>query len=111
MADLQNMENEIAIGLDKAIKNKEFKIYLQPRFSLTTGKIVGAESLVRWQREDGTILPPDSFIPVYEKNGRIIDLDFYMFEETVKLLANWKEQGIPAASDLHQCVCPSCPEQ
>lgn len=107
MADLQNMENEIAIGLDKAIKNKEFKIYLQPRFSLTTGKIVGAESLVRWQREDGTILPPDSFIPVYEKNGRIIDLDFYMFEETVKLLANWKEQGIPQrlisinASALH----------
>ena len=93
--------------LDKAIKNKEFKIYLQPRFSLTTGKIVGAESLVRWQREDGTILPPDSFIPVYEKNGRIIDLDFYMFEETVKLLANWKEQGIPQrlisinASALH----------
>ena len=89
------MENEIAIGLDKAIKNKEFKIYLQPRFSLTTGKIVGAEALVRWQREDGTILPPDSFIPVYEKNGRIIDLDFYMFEKTVKLMAKWKEQGLP----------------
>ena len=87
------MENEIAIGLDKAIKNKEFKIYLQPRFSLTTGKIVGAESLVRWQREDGTILPPDSFIPVYEKNGRIIDLDFYMFEETVKLLQTGRNRG------------------
>ncbi len=107
MADHQNMENEIATGIDKAIKNREFKVYLQPRFSLTTGKIVGAESLVRWQREDGTLLPPDSFIPVYEKNGRIIDLDFYMFEETVKLLAKWKEQGIPQrlisinASALH----------
>ena len=107
MADHQNMENEIAAGIDKAIRNKEFKVYLQPRFSLTTGKIVGAESLVRWQKEDGTLLPPDSFIPVYEKNGRIIDLDFYMFEETVKLLAKWKEQGIPQrlisinASALH----------
>lgn len=107
MADHQNMENEIATGIDKAIKNREFKVYLQPRFSLTTGKIVGAESLVRWQREDGTLLSPDSFIPVYEKNGRIIDLDFYMFEETVKLLARWKEQGIPQrlisinASALH----------
>ncbi len=107
MADHQNMENEIAAGIDKAIRNKEFKVYLQPRFSLTTGKIVGAESLVRWQREDGTLLPPDSFIPVYEKNGRIIDLDFYMFEETVKLLAKWKEQGLPQrlisinASALH----------
>ena len=107
MADRQNMENEIATGIDKAIRNREFKVYLQPRFSLTTGKIVGAESLVRWQKEDGTLLPPDSFIPVYEKNGRIIDLDFYMFEETVKLLANWKEQGIPQrlisinASALH----------
>ena len=70
-------------------------------------RIVGAESLVRWQKEDGTLLPPDSFIPVYEKNGRIIDLDFYMFEETVKLLAKWKEQGLPQrlisinASALH----------
>ena len=95
MADHQNMENEIATGIDKAIKNGEFKVYLQPRFSLTTGKIVGAESLVRWQKKDGTLLPPDSFIPVYEKNGCIIDLDFYMFEETVKLLAKWKEQGLP----------------
>ncbi len=107
MADRQNMENEIATGLDKAIRNREFKVYLQPRFSLTTGKIVGAESLVRWQKEDGTLLPPDSFIPVYEKNGRIIDLDFYMFEETVKLLAKWEEQGLPQrlisinASALH----------
>ena len=107
MADRQNMENEIATGIDKAIRNREFKVYLQSRFSLTTGKIVGAESLVRWQKEDGTLLPPDSFIPVYEKNGRIIDLDFYMFEETVKLLAKWKEQGLPQrlisinASALH----------
>lgn len=107
MADHQNMENEIATGIDKAIKNGEFKVYLQPRFSLTTGKIVGAESLVRWQKKDGTLLPPDSFIPVYEKNGCIIDLDFYMFEETVKLLAKWKEQGLPQclisinASALH----------
>lgn len=52
MADRQNMENEIATGIDKAIRNREFKVYLQPRFSLTTGKIVGAESLVRWQKED-----------------------------------------------------------
>lgn len=94
MEDQQNMKNEILNGVDKAIKNGEFKVYLQPRFSLQTEKIVGAETLVRWQREDGTLLPPDSFVPVYEKNGRIIDLDLYMFEETVKLLAKWKKQGI-----------------
>lgn len=94
MEEQQDMENEIINGIDNAIKNREFKVYLQPRFSMETEQIVGAETLVRWQREDGTLLSPDSFIPVYEKNGRIIDLDLYMFEETVKLLAKWKEQGI-----------------
>ena len=101
MADHQNMENEIATGIDKAIKNGEFKVYLQPSFLSDYWKDRRCGISGPLAKKDGTLLPPDSFIPVYEKNGCIIDLDFYMFEETVKLLAKWKEQGLPSVPDLH----------
>ena len=55
--------------------------------------IIGAEAVVRWQRPDGTVMIPDAFISLYERNGRIIDLDFFVFEEVVKFLAQNKKKG------------------
>lgn len=87
----KQLEQEIISEIDQALKNHEFKVYMQPIFSLENYTIVAAEALVRWIRPNGEVLQPSTFIPIYEANGRIIDLDFYVFEEVVKSLAKCKQ--------------------
>lgn len=87
LEEKQLIETEIINGITDALKNQEFKAYLQPKFSIKDGSIVGAEALVRWQRPDGRLLMPGDFIPLYEQSGRILELDFYMFEQVTAFLA------------------------
>lgn len=89
----QQLDNEIINGIDEALSQRQFQIYLQPKVSLKDGTIVGAEAQVRWYRSDGTILTPGYFIPLYERNGRIIDLDLYVFERVVEYLAKNERLG------------------
>ena len=76
------MQKTIENGFEDAIKNKEFKVYFQPKFNINANKFNGAEALVRWQKPDGTIISPGMFIPLFEKNGDIVKLDKYVLEET-----------------------------
>ena len=68
-----------------ALKNKEFMIYYQPKIDVITEKVIGAEALVRWQRTDGSMISPENFIPIYEKNGQIQKLDAYIFGQVCRL--------------------------
>ena len=68
-----------------ALKNKEFIIYYQPKIDVVTEKVIGAEALVRWQRTDGSMISPENFIPIYEKNGQIQKLDAYVFSAGVQI--------------------------
>lgn len=77
---------EIEKSMMKALDNGEFKVYLQPKYDLVTKEMVGAEALVRWIKDDGTMVYPDEFIPVFEKNGFIRQLDFYMLEHVCEML-------------------------
>ena len=71
------MEDALALG--------EFLVYLQPKFGLgDDNRVVGAEALVRWQH-DGKLIPPGEFIPLFEKNGFVNKIDYYIFEEVCKL--------------------------
>ncbi|MEG0368124.1 MAG: diguanylate cyclase, partial [Coprobacillus sp.] len=74
-------ESKLTNQMHKALKDKEFKLYLQPKFEIPSLKVVGAEALVRWQDEDHKLLYPDEFIPVFEQNGFISKLDFFVWEE------------------------------
>lgn len=86
-------ERSIESIMEEALIKKEFKVYLQPKYSLEEGnELVGAEALVRWLH-DGTLITPNRFIPVFEKNGFIVQLDYYMFEEVCKLQKKWLEMG------------------
>ena len=87
LKEKQKLEGEIINGIDQALAERQFQIYLQPKVSLRDGSIVGAEALVRWKTRDGKILTPDSFIPLFEASGRIEELDFYVFELVVQFLA------------------------
>ncbi len=71
----------------------DFMAYFQPKFNLVTNEVYGAEALARWKRVDGRIVPPIKFINSLEKIGYITDLDFYIFEETLKAMVSWKKQN------------------
>lgn len=77
---------EIEKDMIRAMEAGEFKVYLQPKYDLVTKKMVGAEALVRWIKEDGAVVYPDEFIPVFEKNGFIKQLDFFMLEKVCEML-------------------------
>lgn len=85
----QQMENT----MHQALSNREFEVYLQPKCDFKTGHLRGAEALVRWNKTDG-IVRPDEFIPVFEKNGFILQLDMFIFEEVAHLLQQWQEKGL-----------------
>ena len=68
-----------------ALTNGEYAIYLQPQFSLEDGSLVGAELLCRWDSPELGFLAPDRFIPQFERNGFISELDFYMMEQACSL--------------------------
>lgn len=84
--DIENVMNESLI-------NKEFKLFLQPKYDLLKDKVVGAEALVRWIRDDNTIYFPDQFIPIFESNGFCVELDIYMIDLVCQTLRNWIDLG------------------
>lgn len=94
MGERQTLANELTNGLNRAMERGEFKLYLQPKFSLKDFSVIGAEALVRWEREDGTVLYPDQFIPILETTGRIVDLDLYMFEQVAEFLKRGIQDGL-----------------
>ncbi|MFQ6861253.1 MAG: EAL domain-containing protein [Beduini sp.] len=86
-------EKEIEDTMDKALENHDFKVFLQPKVNLKTGKVSGAEALVRWIDPIKGMIYPNDFIPLFERNGFILKLDLYVFEEVCKLLQKWKNEG------------------
>ena len=107
MQKQRELENEIVNDMKEAMEQKQFKVYFQPQYSIKSHEIIGAEALVRWERDNGTVLSPNAFIPVYENNGKIIELDFYVFETVVEFIAENLKAGreqVPIsinASSLH----------
>lgn len=76
----------------QALARSEFKVFYQPKVSVYTGELVGAEALCRWFRDD-QIIPPIRFIPALEQNTDICRLDFYMLERVCRDLRRWQESG------------------
>ncbi|MEG2604754.1 MAG: EAL domain-containing protein, partial [Clostridia bacterium] len=67
--------------MHEGLERREFQVYLQPKAELATGKLIGVEVLCRWNSLELGFLPPNDFIPFFEKNGFIVTLDFYMLEQ------------------------------
>lgn len=89
--NMRSLENDMA----SALENEEFVVYLQPKIALNSGHVAGAEALVRWMRPGKGLVPPDSFIPLFEQNGFVVNLDFYVLEQVCKMLERWKQEGRP----------------
>lgn len=87
-------EKEIEDEMAAALVNGEFKVYLQPKYAIQDRpQIAGAEALVRWVHPAKGLIPPDSFIPLFEENRFILKLDFYVFEQVCKTLRRWLDSG------------------
>jgi len=76
----------------EALRNDEFKVFLQPKFDIKTEKVVGAEALVR-REKNGKLIMPNSFILEYERMGIITQLDMFVFECVCKKLKEWSKKG------------------
>ena len=73
----KSIEDKMHSSLEKG----DFKMYLQPKYDIKTDKIIGSEALIRWEQEDGSLMQPNDFIPIFEQDGFIVRIDEYMWEQ------------------------------
>lgn len=85
--------NEIENDMRRALNNGEFQVFLQPQYDINTEKVAGAEALIRWNHPDKGRMRPDEFIPVFEANGFITEIDEYVLETVCKALNRWSQKG------------------
>lgn len=78
---------------ESAIVNREFVVYYQPKIDAVSFNIIGGEALVRWIKPDGRIIRPDEFIDLFEKNGYILKLDYYVFDQVFKYIRKRMNEG------------------
>ncbi len=85
-------------NLQTAITERQFMMYLQPKYSIAKNEIIGAEALVRWRHPKRGMIYPDQFIPIIEENGFIKKVDYYIWAEACRFIKRCKDMGI--------CSCP-----
>ena len=95
MKEEQVWERRIEDDMERGLENHEFQVYLQPKYSTKDEKLSAAEALVRWIHPVLGFVSPGKFIPIFEKNGFILQLDDYMLTEVAQLQAGWILQGKP----------------
>ncbi|GBF05017.1 diguanylate cyclase/phosphodiesterase with GAF sensor [Deinococcus aerius] len=78
-----------------ALERGEFRLHYQPQVDLRTGRVLGAEALVRWPQPGGGWITPDQFIPVAEESGMILPLGEWVLREACRQFARWRERGDP----------------
>ena len=101
-----NRDKELERKMNSAMANGHFVPYLQPKVDLGSDKIAGAEALIRWMDPEEGMIYPNEFIPLFEQNGFVINIDLFMFEEVCKMVDSWHKKGyrtIPISVNLSRC--------
>lgn len=80
--------------MHKALLDNEYAMYLQPKYCISTGRIIGAEALARWIHPTRGMISPDEFIPIFEENGFILKLDSVIWESACKKIRAWLDAGL-----------------
>ena len=91
-------QQEITGQMKQALEDGQFEVWLQPQFHHGTGLISGAEALVRWRHPKEGVISPAEFIPVFEQNGFVYELDKFVWERTCALLRGWLDRGLQPPS-------------
>jgi EAL domain-containing protein (putative c-di-GMP-specific phosphodiesterase class I) len=87
------IEQELINDMNEALETGQFIVYIQPKYRLDSEEPSGAEALVRWKHPEKGLISPGIFIPVFERNGFIVKLDFYVWELVCKELSQWIHEG------------------
>ena len=91
----QLLEQTIRDSMEAAIAEMQFSVFFQPKVVAHTGRVGGAEALVRWFHPEVGFISPGLFVPIFEKNGFITMLDLFVWEEACKEVARLRELGLP----------------
>lgn len=89
------INRQIVTDAKEALERGDFKVYFQPKIKVSESAVGGAEALVRWVHPELGFMNPGVFISIFEQNGFITNLDFYIWEEVCKIIKEWKSNGIP----------------
>ena len=93
--EAQEQKFHIEQSMQEAYETGQFRVYYQPKHDVKTEKLIGAEALVRWQHPTYGFMRPDRFIPLFEENGFISMLDYYVWKRTIENLKKWSGAGLP----------------
>lgn len=88
-------EKELEYEAEEALVNGDFLVYFQPKYDVETEKIIGAEALVRWLHPVKGMLSPALFVPLFESNGFITEVDLYVLNRVCELIESWIKNGVP----------------
>ncbi len=94
MRSQRELEKQILSEFQSDLAESRFQVYIQPKFLLDQMEISGGEALVRLKKRDGKMESPGVFIPILEKSGYIVELDFYMYEQVLICMRRWKDEGL-----------------
>lgn len=94
MSESLSKEHYLIKSMNKALLNKEFTVFLQPKYDMRNCSIIGAEALVRWMHPTDGMIPPGEFIPLFERNGFILRLDEYVWDLTCQTIVRWQSEGL-----------------
>lgn len=91
----ERLRSRVALqrGLHEGLERHEFEVYYQPKLDLHTRTIVGAEALVRWRKQDGSLVGPAEFIEAAEECGLIVELGLFVMEEACRAASAWQSDG------------------
>lgn len=81
-------------NMQAAISERQFMMYLQPKYSIHQNKIIGAEALIRWRHPERGMIYPNQFIPIIEENGFIKKVDYYIWQEACRFIKKCEEAGV-----------------
>ncbi len=88
-----HFDAELENDVDEALKNKDFKVYIQPKYNAKTHELAGGEALIRWQHKTKGFLTPNKFVDVFERNGVITDIDMYVYDTVCRMQSKWLAEG------------------
>jgi diguanylate cyclase (GGDEF)-like protein len=91
--DELSARKDIERNMYNALENNEFKVFYQPKVSLENEKIYGAEALVRWIKADGEIISPELFVPIFEENEFVVEMDFYVYDVVMRDMTKLLQEG------------------
>lgn len=92
--DAIKVRHEKLTRIGEALRNREFRLFYQPKVNMRTGEIIGVEALIRWQHPEEGLLSPGSFLPVVENHQLSIDIDEWVIDESIAQMHIWQHAGV-----------------